>query len=222
MPGEQKIFYNKDYFKQRIGIFDKNRKIVEKKRLNALKQYILPKKLIKILDIGCGTGYFLALCDKENWQTFGVDISNYALVEASFYTKAELHQVDLNSEQLPFENNFFDAILAMDVIEHLENDESFLQEIKRTLKRGGFFLLLTPDGHSLYDNDSTHINIYKKKDLINKLKTFGFKILDVKEDRGYTRRVIPLRRYPFINKINQRLCDLFGRYVKEVVITAKK
>lgn len=214
--------YNKRYFHNRVGVLDKNREIVEKERLNILKQYIFNKETIRILDIGCGFGYFLKFCDEEGWQTFGVDHSDYALSKAKNYTKAELFLIDLNKEKLPFENNFFDAIVAIDFIEHLISDTIFLDEANRILRKNGIFFLLTPNGHSRYDRDLTHINIYEEKDLINRLNNNNFKILNIHGAKGYTERMTPLRRYPFINKFNQRICDIFGKYVKEVIVIATK
>jgi ubiquinone/menaquinone biosynthesis C-methylase UbiE len=48
-----------------------------------------------------------------------------------------------NGENLPFRNNVFDVVLALDVIEHLCNPVQFLNEIYRTMKEGGVLLLTT-------------------------------------------------------------------------------
>jgi len=214
---------DKDYFEERYSVLDKNRMAEDKERLDFLKKYLPSKSKIKILDVGCGMGYYLNACDQENWETFGVDISQYALEKAKNYTKARLYQLDLNYKSLPFSDNFFDAITAFDFIEHLRDDKLFVQEVKRVLKKdNGIALFLSPNGHSKYDTDHTHFNIYSQNKLLNMLRQASFTIIHSSEFRGYTQRIIPLRRYRPLNWLNKRLCDLFGCYVKEVIVVFKK
>lgn len=216
--------YNKQYFIRSFGkgILDANRVKVERARLVRLKEFLRPHNEIKILDLGCGYGYFLNICDREGWRTYGADISNYALVQAKNNTKAELFCVNINEGKLPFYDDFFDAIVSFDVAEHLQSDKNYFQEIKRTLKDGGLVIISTPDGKSPHDTESTHINLLTQQALLEKLKENGFNILTFKENRGYVKRLVPLRRFPIVNWFNQRLCDLAGWYVKEVVVIAQK
>lgn len=220
---EIKENYNQEYFKRSFGPLDKNRVIVERKRLKYFKKYLNRNdQKINILDIGCGLGYFLNLCDGIGWQTFGVDISTYAIAYAGKYTKAKLDIINIKNDKLPYENDFFDVITCFDVVEHLENDNIIFKEINRVLNKEGLLIISTPDGKSPYDREETHINIYTKNELAIELEQHNFKILNLFENRGYTERIIPLRRFRFFNWLNQRLCDIFGRYVREVVIIAKK
>lgn len=215
--------YNKEYFFRTFSNkgLDKNRLKFEQKRIALIRKHSHTLGG-KILDVGCGLGFFLKVCDELSFDTYGIDGSEYAISQAKNITKAKLSASDLSKKDFPFADNFFDIVTSFDVLEHLENDEIFFREIKRVLKKNGIAIISTPDGKSEQDKELTHINIYKKEDLINKLKAADFKILDVQEGRGYTHRIVPLRRYSFMNKINQRLCDLFGRYVREVAMTAKK
>lgn len=216
--------YSQQYFKRSFGdcVIDRNREILEESRLNKLVGFVDKINDIKILDLGCGPGYFLSICEKKNWLTFGVDISDYALVKASENSKAKITVVNINNEVLPFEDNYFDVIASFDVLEHLQGDTIYFSEIKRVLKKGGVAIISTPDGKSPHDKEGTHINIYLKEDLIKKIESFGFKVLAATENRGYVKRIIPLRRYPMINWLNQRLCDVVGWYVKEVMIVMQK
>ena len=221
--------YGKEYFDLGIGSnyrcgakFDKGTQALLKHRLEILKKHVsYPLNQIKILDIGCAKGFFLSLCDQEGWQTFGVDISSYALSFTPHYTKANLLKLDVSRERFPFADNFFEAVVFFDVIEHLDKDEFFLNEIRRVLKDKGTFMLVTPDGKSRWDKDITHINIYQKKDLISRLERFGFEVLYTEEERGYSVRIIPLRRFKLLNFLNQRVCDSLGCYLKGLILAGK-
>lgn len=91
----------------------------------------------KVLDVGCFDGYTLSTisCDYK----VGVDLFPFP--------NNQIYQVQANACDLPFESNYFDFILALDVIEHIQDDRRFVQSIIRVLKPGGKILLTTP---SLY------------------------------------------------------------------------
>ena len=100
-----------------------------------LKTHSRIGKGAKILDIGCGRGTLAHYLDPEVCL-YGIDISEKAISEAGkVYKQADV--VDLNSEKLPYEDNFFDLAITLDVIEHVFDPLFFLKEIHRVLKSGG-------------------------------------------------------------------------------------
>jgi ubiquinone/menaquinone biosynthesis C-methylase UbiE len=103
-------------------------------------------KAEKVLDIGCGTGESTRVVAKavgaEN--VFGVDFSEGALTQA-INKGIDVRKVDMNWEPLPFPNDFFDFVSAIEVIEHLINPDNMFEEVWRVLKCGGFFFLTTPN-----------------------------------------------------------------------------
>lgn len=177
---------------------------------------------LKILDIGCAFGYFLKKCDQEGWQTFGLDISAYAIERAAQETKAELRVFDITKERLPFPDNYFDAIVAFDIVEHLAEQKIFFAESRRTLKPAGIFLVESAYGRSRIDYDQTHVNIKNELELSQLLNSYGFKVLEIKKGRHYPKRIIPLRRYRTFNFLNRKICDLVGWYLMPLAITAQK
>lgn len=221
--------YGKEYFDLGIGSnyrcgvkFDRGTQVILRNRLEILKRHLIfPPEQIKILDIGCAKGFFLSLCDQEGWQTFGVDISGYALASAPQYTRAKLLNLDVSREKLPFESDFFEAVAFFDVIEHLDKDDFFLAEIKRVLKNKGAFIMVTPDGKSRWDKDVTHINLYTKSEILSRLEKYGFETWQIEEERGYSVRIIPLRRFKPLDLMNRRVCDLLGCYLKGLVIAGR-
>lgn len=58
--------------------------------------------------------------------------------------------VVLDATKLPFANDFFEAIVSMETIEHLQQYRDYLSECKRVLKKGGVFICSTPNkGHGI-------------------------------------------------------------------------
>jgi 2-polyprenyl-3-methyl-5-hydroxy-6-metoxy-1,4-benzoquinol methylase len=100
---------------------------------------------VSILDIGCGTGAWLKRLDADGFvDLYGVDI-DIAQVKTQ---KASIHQMNLDQDQTVFEQKF-DLITAIEVIEHLENPGRLLKFVEQNLVPKGYFLLTTPNIHSL-------------------------------------------------------------------------
>jgi 2-polyprenyl-3-methyl-5-hydroxy-6-metoxy-1,4-benzoquinol methylase len=140
----------------------------------------------KLLDIGCGYGYFLKLASAFGFETYGIDISQHAIKQARKVVNAKFFCSDIQ-DILPFAANFFDIITMFDVIEHLEKPYSALQQIHRVLKPRGIFIITTPNMNSLSRrtmgkkwigfSDETHRIFYTIYSLEFILKTAGFKVL---------------------------------------------
>lgn len=99
----------------------------------------------KILDAGCGDGAILANLKKlcSSIEMYGVDIPEKGCriaAERDITTKL----ADLNYE-IPFKDDFFDFIIAHEVIEHLIDPDKFLEECNRVLKKEGYLIITTPN-----------------------------------------------------------------------------
>ena len=94
-----------------------------------------------ILDVGCGTGATSARLARWG-RVVSVDFSPLAL---SFSRRRGLKQmVGADAMQLPFADAQFDLIVAMDMLEHLPDDEKALSEFQRVLKPGGCIIATVP------------------------------------------------------------------------------
>lgn len=113
-------------------------------RLKLFEKLVGERKNKNVLDAGCGDGG-LAKLIKEQWgsDVWGADISKTG---TSFAKKRGIAAkvADL-SKLIPFDDSFFDLVIANELIEHLENPDRFLQEVHRILVPGGTLLVATPN-----------------------------------------------------------------------------
>ena len=101
----------------------------------------------KILDIGCGSGNYLAEVEKIGWDVYGIDPSDVAVNVAKGRGLKNIYKGD--AIKLPFEDNFFDVISIFHVFEHVPNPQEVLNETKRVLKPGGILIIGVPNFSSL-------------------------------------------------------------------------
>jgi len=100
----------------------------------------------KLLDLGCGDGSLtieVAKMVRAN-EVYGVDISDEALM-VSAQRGITTKKLDLNYDRLPFPDEYFDLVIAAEVIEHMENTDNLLNEAWRVLSSGGSAILSTPN-----------------------------------------------------------------------------
>ena len=129
----------------------------------------------KILDVGCGTGANLEMLANFG-AAEGVDVSDEAL---KFCRTKNLKTHKGLAENMPFENESFDLVTALDVVEHLDDDVAGLKEMRRVLRKGGRALIFVPAFMFLWgvqDDVSNHRIRYTKKQIIARLKKSGFEI----------------------------------------------
>jgi len=193
------------------------RKKIYQERINELRKHLGNLAGKRILDIGCGVGTFLSICDNHGMQTFGIDISTYALKEAFLNTKAKLAQVDLIKDRFPFTKNSFNAVTVFDVVEHIGKDDLLFENCRRVLKKDGILYLVTPNGIQKADNDYTHINLKRINYWNSYCKQFGFKILN-----SYIYKWYPPFPYLISQKILRVINIIRRRYIEQAVIIAKK
>ncbi len=103
----------------------------------------------KILDVGAGYGFFLALMQARGWDVTGVEISPIGVRYGR--ERWGLTILPLPWEKTSFKKGEFDVVTAFYVIEHITDPLGFLQEIHRTLRPGGMVLLRYPHTTPLKD-----------------------------------------------------------------------
>lgn len=93
-----------------------------------------------ILDIGCGPRGSLEWADMVK-ERIGIDPLIYKYQSLGI-EKHKMTYIQGFAENMPFSDNYFDVICSFNSIDHVENLETTCKEIKRTLKKGGLFLLM--------------------------------------------------------------------------------
>ena len=147
------------------------RKIIFDRILPLVKK----NKGLRILDVGCGTGYDIQCLKKhENALVLGLDISRDAL---RFCQKRGVTQlVCAYGTLFPFTENSFDIVLALDFIELVQDDLTALKEQARILKPGGTLVILTVAYEFLWSfhNDVYHnVRRYEINGLQHKVQQTG-------------------------------------------------
>ena len=134
-----------------------------------------PESQTRILDVGCGTGANLEMLAQFG-ESEGVDVSDDAL---EFCRTKGLKVHKGLAEKLPFADESFDVVTALDVVEHLDDDVTGLREMNRVLKSGGRTLIFVPAFMWLWgvqDDISNHRIRYTKAQIVERLKLAGFEI----------------------------------------------
>jgi len=126
---------------------------------------------VKVLDVGCGTGFISRFVADLGGNVYSMDFSSIALNEARHYHRKKLTLIRADAIHLPFRSSIFDVVLANDIIEHLDNEVRFLQEIYRVLVPGGRLILNTDNAWFQYLQGW----YTKLKWMLSKLISFKFK-----------------------------------------------
>lgn len=191
-------FYNKK------GIADTSRKGYYQEKINFFLSTLEKTKKgnPEILDIACNDGELTQKYQKYG-HVLGIDINQKAVDSCK---KKGLDCIISTVEDLPEKyTEYFDVIIAGDIIEHIFDTDTFLQSIHKRLKSGGTLLLTTPNltsfgrrilmlfGKNPYIEYSTklpyeefnvgHVRYYTKTDLLNQLTHYGYKNIAIQGDR---------------------------------------
>ena len=130
------------------GKLDKKKKESDQsKYYKIIKSFSKYRSNNRILDIGCFYGTFLKAASDFDWEIYGTEISKDIIPHAQKNTKGDIRLGEL--ENINFEENYFDVVVMMDVIEHLQDPLKTLQEINRILRPGGLLYFDTPNFNSL-------------------------------------------------------------------------
>lgn len=175
------------------------------------------KKTIRVFDIGCGSG-----TDLINVSKASQDISKLELYGIEHYppnieickkAKIETCQVDIEREEYPMEDHFFDLVIANQILEHTKEIFWIFAEINRILKPGGQFIVGVPNLASMHNRLllllgqqptaqqtlSAHVRGFTRPDFQRFAETGGyFRVLDVKGSNFY----------PFRKSISQPLSKM--------------
>lgn len=129
-----------------------------------LKKIAQKKYNLKILNIGCGTGGTIPTLEKYGEVT-NIDISSEAL---KFLKMKGYKGKLIKDHRLPFNDCSFDLVVALDVLEHIDQDRLSLDEWRRVLKSNGRILITVPAYEFLWSGHDTSLH-HKRRYTRNRL-----------------------------------------------------
>lgn len=101
----------------------------------------------RLLDVGCGLGFFVEVAQIHGWDATGVELNQYAVGWAREHVSDRVFHGTVATIDAP--DDHFDCVTMFDVIEHLPDPREELREIWRVLRPGGLLVLVTPDAGSI-------------------------------------------------------------------------
>jgi SAM-dependent methyltransferase len=166
---------------------------------------LLPQKVDKILEVGCGSGATLAYLKDNGYCQWTAGIELFP--EAAKIAKERLdflYEGNVESARLPFEKSSFDVILCLDVLEHLVNPEAVVSYLHTLLVPGGVIIASIPNvrhisvvfplvfmGRWNYESsgilDKTHLKFFVRDSAIKLMESSGLKlerVISVMGSRG--------------------------------------
>jgi len=206
------------------------------KRKSFITQFLSFQAGDAILEIGCHAGAFLAEFAGQGRRLVGIDIAPKLIGIAREQFGIEAYCSDV-TRGLEFADGVFRAVIMTEVIEHVIDTDSVLNEVKRVLKPGGILLISTPNICSLKNRllllagrypqgpeyrtgGAGHVRVYSSRALVGQLQEHGF---DIRLCRGLN--FLPdslLRGAPFLEKWDSYFATLLPNLCSSTHIVAQK
>lgn len=152
------------------------------------RNYLIDKLLIELnplrdsffLEIGCGTGEFLAKMWSRGYRGWGIDIEDCSIQIAK--NRLSNTEIKVFREDIMSVEGSFDIVFAFEVFEHIDDDIGALRKVNQLLKDKGYFMLSVPGRKDIFSETDIafgHIRRYEREELIQKFQKTGFKILTI-------------------------------------------
>lgn len=143
-----------------------------------------------VLDIGCGDGPFAHFCASQGAEIYFADIDEgkVAAVATQLANSAAraIHPIVTDANPIPLEDGCVNKIIAMEVLEHVDDPAQFMRELVRVAKPGAQFLITVPDpvgeyvqkqiAPPQYFEHPNHIRIIEREDFTKLISDAGLVI----------------------------------------------
>ncbi|KES23733.1 MULTISPECIES: bifunctional 2-polyprenyl-6-hydroxyphenol methylase/3-demethylubiquinol 3-O-methyltransferase UbiG [Pseudomonas] len=143
-----------------------------------------------VLDIGCGDGGFTLFAGRQGAEIFVADI-NQSSVDTAVARVREtaaraVHPLVTDANPIPLEDGRVNRVIAMEVLEHVEDPARFLAELVRVARPGSLFLLTVPDAFGekaqqgiapdSYFQQPNHIHIFERERFETLVREAGLEV----------------------------------------------
>lgn len=146
---------------------------------DTFRRYTDQARPLEVLEIGCGIGGVIgALRTLQNLRLTGSEI----YIQGLQYAREKMPDVEfiqLDATNIPFRDTF-DVVGAFDVLEHIEQDELVMRQVRETLHPGGLFVVTVPQYQWMWsrlDELVHHKRRYSRRQLIERLERSGFEVV---------------------------------------------
>ena len=234
LPSDEEIakLYNEEYCKEQfveggeIGSEDFKKRLRNEKHRVQLFNRIIKKG--KVLDIGCGYGYFLAACRENGYEVQGLDISDWS----AEYTRKKLNiPVFIGSlDKLKTERHSFDVITMWHFLEHTRNPRQILLQAKELLKEKGLLVVEVPnyagtDAQRSWDNWvgwqlPYHFYHFTQENLTALLSQVGFEVIKTKDYHSETIKMA-LQSVPLVKYFSRIIAKMYSGHSIAMVARLK-
>lgn len=140
------------------GELDPLRHASEHRRFEALVRLLKPGNGEKVLDVGCGSGWLAFRCQNRGARVWAMDIGPVGVTAArrrfpdvSYFQVGDVYH-------LPFATGTFDVLVLSEVIEHLEEVDRALAEVRRVMRVGARVLIGVPYREKIVEHLCIHCN----------------------------------------------------------------
>lgn len=182
------------------------------------------KKCGKLLDIGCGNGYFLALCRSKGYEVQGIDVSEWAAKYATQKLGLSITIGQIDDIELP--SHYFDIATMWHTLEHTLDPRQVVSKVKNWLKKDGILVIEVPnyegtDARNYWEDwigwqFPYHFYHFTPQSLKELLGICGFRVVKTKDFHSETVKEA-LKRIPVVSIFARLIAKMYSGHSIAVI-----
>jgi 2-polyprenyl-3-methyl-5-hydroxy-6-metoxy-1,4-benzoquinol methylase len=204
--------------------FNYRRERFGRERVGILEKYCGNLEDKRILDVGCGNGYFLSVAAEKSKRCYGAEFSEKLRRFTEEKTGCKVY--DKTLDQLPAEG--FDIITLFDLIEHIPEPVRFMKDVDRILAPGGYILIFTPvfdsfgirvmGPYSSIVDPTEHVLLFTMSSLAYLGRQFGYEIVYAETQGLDVANILAMRQYK--GEAADRILVEYGNELQAIINAA--